>query len=207
MRARQVSLTEETNRLSEENASLDKFCKDLTSEVSQLKKDIININGSCVGFHHTRCIIVNNLRFEKDDPRHAIQNLINNEMKMVGINVSRVKQLRGLFLAELGSPDHCRAVLNKKKYVTSLRSNRIYISAAKSPEVLNVERSLKAMLQLIPGTNELYKFTNNGRLIKKHKRDQHSSKREHTSQHQFSTQHHPRYQRQQQLNTQTIYTR
>ena len=56
-----------------------------------LKKEIININASYVGF---RCIVANNLRFEKDYPRRVVQILISNEMmKMVEIDVSRVKQL------------------------------------------------------------------------------------------------------------------
>ena len=176
LRSGQETLMEETNRLKEEDASLHNFCKSLSKDVTDLRQDITNINGSYVGFHHSRCVVFNNLNSKgKEDPRRIVQNLINKEMQLVGIEVMRVKvlsQRRGLFLIEPPSLDQCRAVLKKKKTVNFLRNSIIFISAAKSTEVLNVERSLKSLLQLILVANEYFKFIYSRRLIKEHQRNQ-----------------------------------
>ena len=43
----------------------------------------------------------------------------------------------------------------------------MFINAAKSPDVLNMERSIKSLLNLIPGANSQFKINHNGRLIEK----------------------------------------
>ena len=70
-----------------------------------------------------------------------------------------------LELAELRSPDQCRSVLMKKRTVTCFRDRRIITNAAKSQEVLNMERSLRNMLRLTPDANATFKLSDSGNLI------------------------------------------
>ena len=107
---------------------------------------------------------------QDDDPRGPVQRLINEDRRMVGIEVTRAKYLtqkKSMIIAELASPEQCRSVLAKKKILTSSANKRVFINPAKSPEVLNIERSLKSVLSLIPGAQTQYKFNNKGRLVKK----------------------------------------
>ena len=55
-----------------------------------MKADI-NITGSYISFYHSRCIVIGNLKIDKQDLRRAVQHLVNKDMKMVGIEVARVK--------------------------------------------------------------------------------------------------------------------
>ena len=82
--------------------NLHKFCRDLNKDVPGLKSDITNNTGSYIAFHHSRCVVISNLRTVENDPRRAVQH---NDMKMVGIEVARP-----LIPAELPSPDNCRSV-------------------------------------------------------------------------------------------------
>ena len=199
LREGHVTLIEETKRLKEEDANLYKFCRDLNKDVSGIKSDIKNITGSYIGFHHSRCVVISNLRTVENDLRRDVQHLINHDMKMVGIEVERAKSLsqrRPLILAELQSPDNCRSVLLKRKSVACLRDRKIYINPAKSQEVLNMERSVRTILTLIPGANEKFKLDHSGKLIEKQRRYSsinHAAHRQNSNQQQ---QHRP-YQRRQ----------
>ena len=53
----------------------------ITKDVSDMKADIINITRSYIYFHHSRCIVIGNLKIDKQDPRRAVQHLVNNDMK------------------------------------------------------------------------------------------------------------------------------
>ena len=54
------TLMGEIKRLKAEDNTLHTFCKELTKDVTKIQQDIVNMKGSYVGFHHSRCIVVKN---------------------------------------------------------------------------------------------------------------------------------------------------
>ena len=60
LREGHITLMAETKRLKAEDNTLHTFCKELTRDVTKIQQDIVNMKGSYEGFHHSRCIVVNN---------------------------------------------------------------------------------------------------------------------------------------------------
>ena len=79
--------------------------------VSSMKTYITNITGSYIGFYHSPCVVISNLKTDKQDPRRAVRHLVDNDMKMFGIEVKFLSQKRLLVLVELHSPDQCSSVI------------------------------------------------------------------------------------------------
>ena len=82
----------ETKRIKAEDNTLHTFCKELSKDVTKIQQDVVNMKGSYEGFHHSRCIVVNNLKPDGDDYRRTVQRLINEEIKLAGIEVFITKK-------------------------------------------------------------------------------------------------------------------